>query len=179
VARGFFTQGQGNPDETRTSRFILKDYVSARLLYCHPPPGVDSDEFNRESRDLERLGLLERLRRKRAPTTRVGKSADTFIPLPEESGNPGTSSAKSQALDRNFFADKLAARPFVKGVAANAALEAAGAGTARPAHYVGQMVVGDDGVARKISPADAAAGSGKKHHKGHRRKKQRSGRGYD
>ncbi|KAF2861985.1 P-loop containing nucleoside triphosphate hydrolase protein [Piedraia hortae CBS 480.64] len=45
-ARGFMTQGQGRPDESRAARLILKDYVKGRLLYCHSPPGVEEELFN-------------------------------------------------------------------------------------------------------------------------------------
>lgn len=41
VSRGFRTS-HGNPDESRSARIILKDYVSGRLLYCHPPPSSES-----------------------------------------------------------------------------------------------------------------------------------------
>lgn len=37
-ARGFMRAGKGTPDESRAARYILKDYVTAKLLYCHPPP---------------------------------------------------------------------------------------------------------------------------------------------
>lgn len=37
-ARGYMRSGQGNPDESRAARYILKDYVNARLLFVHPPP---------------------------------------------------------------------------------------------------------------------------------------------
>jgi large subunit GTPase 1 len=42
-ARGFMRAGHGTPDESRAARVLLKDYVNAKLLYCHPPP-----QFNRE-----------------------------------------------------------------------------------------------------------------------------------
>ncbi|EXJ62610.1 hypothetical protein A1O7_03048 [Cladophialophora yegresii CBS 114405] len=43
-ARGFNTQGAGSqPDESRAARYILKDYVNGKLLYCHPPPVKDTD----------------------------------------------------------------------------------------------------------------------------------------
>ena len=29
------------PDVNRGSRYILKDYVNGKLLYCYPPPEVD------------------------------------------------------------------------------------------------------------------------------------------
>lgn len=38
VVRGFRKAGQGNPDESRASRYILKDYVSGKLTYVQPPP---------------------------------------------------------------------------------------------------------------------------------------------
>lgn len=37
-ARGYMTQGFGSADEPRASRYILKDYVSGKLLYVVPPP---------------------------------------------------------------------------------------------------------------------------------------------
>lgn len=37
-ARGYMRAGVGLPDESRAARYILKDYVNAKLLYCHPPP---------------------------------------------------------------------------------------------------------------------------------------------
>ena len=57
-ARGFAKTGQGQPDESRAARYILKDYVSGKLLFCHPPPGelpIDSREFNRELYDVAHL----------------------------------------------------------------------------------------------------------------------------
>jgi len=49
VARGFTKAGhQGNPDDARAARILLKDFVNGKILYCHPPPGVDPAEFNRD-----------------------------------------------------------------------------------------------------------------------------------
>ncbi|RCI03733.1 hypothetical protein CU098_001016, partial [Rhizopus stolonifer] len=48
IARGYVRSSQGNPDEARAARYILKDYVNGKLLYCHPPPNVDGIEFNKE-----------------------------------------------------------------------------------------------------------------------------------
>lgn len=48
-ARGYHTQGLGQPDEARASRYVLKDYVNGKLLFVHPPPGIDDAKaFNRE-----------------------------------------------------------------------------------------------------------------------------------
>ncbi|NXA53982.1 LSG1 GTPase, partial [Nothocercus julius] len=45
--RGFMT-AHGQPDQPRSARYILKDYVSGKLLYCHPPPGVDPNDFQHQ-----------------------------------------------------------------------------------------------------------------------------------
>uniref|UniRef100_A0A6I8PW06 Large subunit GTPase 1 homolog n=1 Tax=Xenopus tropicalis TaxID=8364 RepID=A0A6I8PW06_XENTR len=42
--RGFMT-AHGQPDQPRSARYVLKDYVSGKLLYCHPPPGIEPAEF--------------------------------------------------------------------------------------------------------------------------------------
>lgn len=80
--------------------------MNGKLLYAHPPPGIDADEFNAESRDLDRLRLLEKVRIKRAPVTRVGKEADTFIPSQGAGAQISTNkpNSRSSALDRDFFA---------------------------------------------------------------------------
>jgi len=44
-ARGFMT-ARGLPNQPRTARLVLKDFVSGRLLYCVAPPGVDQDQFH-------------------------------------------------------------------------------------------------------------------------------------
>ncbi|XP_014271759.1 large subunit GTPase 1 homolog [Halyomorpha halys] len=44
--RGFMTQN-GQPDNPRASRYILKDFVTGRLLYCFAPPGIPQEEFHK------------------------------------------------------------------------------------------------------------------------------------
>ncbi|KAG8905475.1 hypothetical protein FRC00_013237, partial [Tulasnella sp. 408] len=80
IARGFARSSVGNPDEARAARYILKDYVNGKLLYCQPPPGVQPEQFN-ETSNAEVLKRLLALRKKKAPTTRVGKMAETYIPV--------------------------------------------------------------------------------------------------
>ncbi|XP_064372886.1 large subunit GTPase 1 homolog isoform X2 [Dromaius novaehollandiae] len=45
--RGFMT-AHGQPDQPRSARYVLKDYVNGKLLYCHPPPGVDPNDFQHQ-----------------------------------------------------------------------------------------------------------------------------------
>lgn len=63
-ARGYMTQGFGSADESRASRYVLKDYVNGKLLYINPPPHMEDDkpytreecqEFNKELYTFERL----------------------------------------------------------------------------------------------------------------------------
>ncbi|CAG5132805.1 unnamed protein product [Candidula unifasciata] len=55
--RGFMN-ARGVPDGPRAARYILKDFVKGKLLYCEPPPGVDGAEFQ----DKDRITVLEKLR---------------------------------------------------------------------------------------------------------------------
>ena len=40
---------KGIPDGNRAARLILKDYVSGKLIYCYPPPGYGSEEYQQYS----------------------------------------------------------------------------------------------------------------------------------
>lgn len=172
VARGFARAGQGLPDEARAARYILKDYVSGKLLFSHPPPGVDDDAFNTRARQLA-LDRLAAAGKKMAPVTRVGKNADTFVePAPSATPSAGVSSGAGKSLDREFFdqGSELAANAFVKG----------GKPFVRSRAFPHQNAVADDGrVMRSGARLDEASGKGKKHNKGNKRTKQRSGKGYD
>jgi large subunit GTPase 1 len=58
AARGFATTGLGQPDESRAARYVLKDYVKGKLLFCHPPPvdpPIEERYFNRELYDVAHL----------------------------------------------------------------------------------------------------------------------------
>lgn len=48
LSRGFTKSTQGNPDESRSARYILKDYVNAKITWCQPPPGCNEIEFNKD-----------------------------------------------------------------------------------------------------------------------------------
>ncbi|KAI7795151.1 large subunit GTPase 1 homolog [Triplophysa rosa] len=42
--RGYMT-AHGQPDQSRSARYVLKDYVCGKLLYCHPPPHINPKDF--------------------------------------------------------------------------------------------------------------------------------------
>lgn len=159
--------------------------MNAKLLFCHPPPNYSADDFNFRAR---KLALRRITRKKRAPTTRVGKNADTYI-FNETIGDPSYppsllgQSQKSQSLDKQFFdeAAGLAARPFAKGTGGKTQ------SVSRPVLFPHHLSVADDGTPLatqgiQIGTLIANSGGqlqGKKQHKKHKRTKQRSGRGYD
>ncbi|KYN44004.1 Large subunit GTPase 1 like protein [Trachymyrmex septentrionalis] len=43
--RGFMTQN-GQPDNPRSARYVLKDFVNGKLLYCVAPPTFDQERFH-------------------------------------------------------------------------------------------------------------------------------------
>lgn len=43
--RGFMT-ANGQPDQSRSARYILKDYVNGKLLHCYAPPTVPQEGFH-------------------------------------------------------------------------------------------------------------------------------------
>ena len=180
--------GQGNPDEARAARYILKDYVNGKLLFCHPPPGTSEESFNERTHELARLRAAGK---KRAPTTRVVKGADTYVaaaPTPSSTVlldhdsvlTTQAGGAKSLALDREFFAHdaSLSSRPFVQGSARH------GEEFTRGRLYPHQNMVASDGTllppgTERVAAMMNGVGFGKKHHKKEKRVKQRSGKGYD
>ena len=99
-ARGFTRTGQGQPDESRAARYILKDYANGKLLFCQPPPlDIDPFEFNRELYDDGHLPEKRRLAlasMDSANEETVSVADSDMAPLPEGS--------KSRKLDGAFFA---------------------------------------------------------------------------
>lgn len=108
-ARGFQTQGLGQPDESRAARYILKDYVAGKLLYVAPPPGIEDDlAFNNELYSEEYLPEKRRAALGSAVEALTLNSTDDpidddFIPLPSMPAGP-----KTEQLDKGFFGNKSA-----------------------------------------------------------------------
>jgi large subunit GTPase 1 len=104
LARGFSTSGLGQPDESRAARYVLKDYVKGKLLYCHPPPSdppIDPAYFNRGLHDDSHL-----------PEKRRGVLSDSSVLDSEDTSSMaelGTLSlapqtgTKGSRLDKTFF----------------------------------------------------------------------------
>lgn len=128
----------GMPDTSRAARHVLKDYVNARLLYAHPPPDVAPDDFMRTSRErtLARLEAEYEAGRKRAPTTHVGRNADTYVApsaasvaddsasvAPSAAGTTSTAVPRERQLTSNQVRASAASAPMRSGREKAAALD--------------------------------------------------------
>ncbi len=99
-ARGFTRTGQGQPDESRAARYILKDYVNGKLLFCQPPPvDIDPAEFNRELYDEGHLPEKRRL-----ALASIESATDDNFSIADSDVIPLEQGAKSKNLDGQFFA---------------------------------------------------------------------------
>jgi len=174
IARGFARSGQGNPDESRAARYILKDFVNAKLLFSHPPPGILAELFNEHTHSAI-VTHLNAIGKKKAPVTRVPQNADTFVPVPSSGGEDGESNPVAVAtVDNNFFRPDpaLSSRPFIQGSKLH------GQPFSRSQTFPHQRTSAEDGTPLE-QLGTQATGGGKKHHKGMKRAKQRSGKGYE
>ena len=107
IARGFAKTGQGQPDESRAARYILKDYVNGKLLFCHPPPSdprISPREFNRELYDTEHLPQKRRAALAAHTEASITGSEDpSLMDDPDILPAAPLQGAKSTRLDRRFF----------------------------------------------------------------------------
>ncbi|XP_061169825.1 large subunit GTPase 1 homolog [Saccostrea echinata] len=83
--RGYMSVN-GIPDCPRTARYILKDFVNGRLLYCHPPPDVDEKNFQlggivpKDIREKQQ-SILSKKKPKEAPARQSKLDKDFFQKL--------------------------------------------------------------------------------------------------
>jgi len=100
-ARGFTTTGHGQPDESRAARYILKDYVNGKLLYCHPPPHdpeIDGKDFNQELYDFNHLPAKRQAWLiAHNDESGLNGEVESTPSLPPETGT------RSKQLDKRFF----------------------------------------------------------------------------
>ncbi|KAJ5702391.1 Large subunit GTPase 1 [Penicillium malachiteum] len=107
-ARGFSTQGLGQPDESRAARYVLKDYVNGKILYVHPPPvpegeePIDPNVFNQDLYDLAHLPARRQaiLASKVVDLDDVDSDISSMISRDPSGELPG---ARSRNIDSGFF----------------------------------------------------------------------------
>lgn len=166
-ARGFQTQGVGQPDESRAARYILKDYVNGKLLYVEPPPGYpDAAEFNRELYDSAHLPVKRRaqlLAAMEAMDLSDDETVDTEI-LAQPT------SSKSKRLDKAFFANGKNAghvvKPFSFKYTEQGKVQAEAGLLPGGKQLSGRKAKAMMAMESGVDPKDIRLGNSKKHFKG-------------
>ncbi|KAI9826917.1 MAG: hypothetical protein M1832_005856 [Thelocarpon impressellum] len=174
VARGFTKTGQGQPDESRAARYILKDYVSGRLLFCHPPPrepAIDALAFNRELYDE---GHLPQKRRAALAIHEEASVADLndSEPSPTEDAGPNqplVQGPKSSRIDRKFFGSERGSKGHLSMPFNHKYSEQA---TATGKQLSGRKQRAMLALEKNVDAADVRAMGAKKHFKGGKRRER-------
>ncbi|KAM0273234.1 hypothetical protein ACHAQH_008370 [Verticillium albo-atrum] len=161
-ARGFQTQGLGQPDESRAARYILKDYVSGKLLYCEPPPNtVDPKEFNAELYDDEHLPehrrghLVAVMEDLSVAGDDESTMASEFVALP--------AGPKSKQIDNGFFGPGSSSSGHLKMPFSH---QYSQQGKAGPKPLSGRKARAIIALENGLDPKDVQIMSSKKHFKG-------------
>lgn len=168
IARGFAKTGQGQPDESRAARYILKDYVSGKLLFCHPPPSdppIDPREYNRELYDLNHLPQKRRaVLAAHAEGSINGSDDPSLMDDPDLISAVPVQGEKSNRLDRRFFGP-------TQGNAGHLTMPFSYQNSEQGRQLSGRKQRTMISLERNIDPADLRLSS-KKHFKGGRKKQK-------
>ena len=173
-ARGFATTGHGQPDEARAARYVLKDYVSGKLLFCHPPPSdppIDPQGFNRELYDSAHLPQKRRAMLAVQEEASINGTDDvSLMDDPEAVPQPALQGPKSTRLDQKFFGPARGneghlRRPFNYKYSEQGQM-ALGSGKQLSGRKQRAMIALEKG----IDPSEVQLSENKRHFKGARRK---------
>ncbi|KAK4696025.1 large subunit GTPase 1, partial [Lecanoromycetidae sp. Uapishka_2] len=167
VARGFTKTGQGQPDESRAARYVLKDYVSGKLLFCHPPPSepaIDAREFNRELYDIHHLPQKRQSHLAAQMEASISGSEGLSL-MDDVESVPAVplQGAKSSRLDKRFFEPGQSSQGHLNMPFSHQYSEQGRQST-------GRKLQTTTGPEKDIDPAEMKVLTSKKHFKGNRRK---------
>ena len=172
VARGFAKTGQGQPDESRAARYILKDYVSGKLLFCHPPPNdppIDAREFNRELYDIDHLPQKRRaVLAGQVEASISGSENPSLMDDVESLPAVPLQGEKSSRLDNRFFGPGQSSAGHLT-MPFNHQYSEQG-----KRHLSGRKLTTMTALEKNIDPADLKLMNSKKHFKGGRRKNKKA-----
>ncbi|KND93934.1 Large subunit GTPase 1 [Tolypocladium ophioglossoides CBS 100239] len=175
-ARGFRTQGLGQPDESRAARFVLKDYVNGKLLFVHPPPGIEeANAFNDELYD--ECHLPEK-RRVALATATHSLSLEDDEPSVIQSGVVALPAGpKTERLDKGFFNAKSTQAHLSMPFNYKYSEQGSGASSADGKHLSGRKARTVIALENGLDPKDVQVGSSKKHFKGRAKSEKKKYRG--
>lgn len=170
-ARGFTKTGLGQPDESRAARYILKDYVSGKLLFCHPPPNespINPREFNRDLYDLEHLPQKRRaVLAAQSDASITGSDNPSLMDESQLVSEVPVQGEKSTQLDRRFFGPGQGSAAHLR-MPFSYAYSEQGAASQKPLTGRKQRVM--MALEKDVDPAELRSMNGKKHFKGGRKK---------
>ena len=171
MGRGFGKTGQGQPDESRAARYILKDYVSGKVLFCHPPPNdppINARAFNRELYDIEHLPQKRRAALAAYTDASVSSSGDpSLMDSTDTVSTIPVQGEKSTRLDRRFFGPGQSNAGHLTMPFNHQYTEQ---GSAAGRQLSGRKQRTMIALERNIDAADVRISNGKKHFKGGRKK---------
>ena len=170
VARGFTKTGQGQPDESRAARYILKDYVSGKLLFCQPPPQdppIDGHEFNRELYDVKHLPQKRQaILAAQTEASISGSENPSLMDDTESLPAVPLQGEKSNRLDKKFFSPGQSNAGHLKMPFNHQYTEQGSR------QLSGRKLAAMTALEKNIDPADLKLMNSKKHFKGNRRKNE-------
>ncbi|KAK2716726.1 hypothetical protein QYM36_007016 [Artemia franciscana] len=113
--RGFMN-ARGLPDHPRAARYILKDFVNGKLLYCHAPPGSDQESFHiyPEKRRQAQYNLTRQMMR----ITKTSKTTPDLLDRTFFDQNIGRAHSKGRAV----YPGENHTRGVIDGTASNSNL---------------------------------------------------------
>lgn len=68
----------GQPDQSRSARYVLKEYVNGKLLYAHAPPNLKQEEFHTHAPRIRPELVEENLPKQQQRAMRVSITAYYF-----------------------------------------------------------------------------------------------------
>ncbi|KAJ1736240.1 hypothetical protein LPJ61_000024 [Coemansia biformis] len=191
AARGLFRSGEGNPDESRAARVLLKDYVNGKLIYCHPPPSWSGDAVAFNAEHYDPATIAERTRHLVRPADAGADAEPGAVPVVKHAASDrrnvqravrgAATTPRIESLDRSFFGaaagGPLGAQRHTKShqiKAGSGFAQSQAAGLAALSHVNDR---GEQFAVTGVDAARAAALGATKKHKKKRPGKQRSGAG--
>ncbi len=74
---------RGLPDVQRGARYIIKDYINGKLVYCYPPPKTDEKSFQEfkidPTKEAKYLEKCKKLEQKREETPHLNEFDNEFF----------------------------------------------------------------------------------------------------
>ena len=164
-ARGFRTQGLGQPDESRAARFVLKDYVNGKLLFVHPPPGIeDAIAFNDELYDEHHLPEKRRTALATHAQSLSLEDDEPAVAEPDMVAFPA--GPKTERLDKGFFNAKSTQAHLSMPFSYKYTEQGTASGGTEVKHLSGRKARTVIALENGLDPKDVQVGSSKKHFKG-------------